>query len=78
MSKKVKFVLNRKGVSEILKSGEMDAALESKAGAIVSGLPDGYRAQLHSFKKRDAVYIFPETKEAFRDNWKNHTLSRCL
>ncbi len=78
MSKNVKFVLNRSGVREVLKGGDMDALLVAKAGAIMSGLPEGYDSDLHHFKNRDAVYIYPETKEAKRDNWENHTLSRLL
>lgn len=79
MSKNVKFVLNRSGVREaVLKSEKMDALLVAKAGAIVSGLPEGYDSDLHHFQNRDAVYIYPGTKEAKRDNWENHTLSRLL
>lgn len=77
MSKKVEVELNSEGVRELLKSAEMDSIMSAKAGAITSALK-GYNSDLHHFKNRDAVYVYPATKEAARDNWENHTLSRLL
>ena len=79
MSKsKIKFELDRDGVSELMKSAEMDAILTAEAASKTAGLTAGYKSDLHHFKRRDAVYIYPETEEAKRDNWQNHTLSRLL
>jgi len=79
MSKsKIKFELDRDGVSELMKSSAMDAVLTAEAASKTAGLPAGYKSDLHHFKRRDAVYIYPETDEAKKDNWKNHTLTRLL
>ena len=79
MSKsRIRFELDRDGVSELMKSAEMDAILTAEATSKTAGLPTGYKSDLHHFKRRDAVYIYPETEEAKRDNWKNHTLTRLL
>lgn len=73
----IKVELNDEGVRELLKSPEMDAIIQAKAAAITAGLK-GYDSDLHHYKKRNAVNIFPATKEAAKDNWENHTLTRLL
>lgn len=76
MSKK--FTLNRKGVSELMKSREMADLLEEKAKKIVEKAGDGYETSTYIGKNRTNVSIKTKSRKAIRDNNKNNTLLKAL
>lgn len=73
-----RFKLNPAGVREMLKSSEVAAAVTSEANSKLALLPSGYAVETHYFKKRAAAHIYPKTKEAKKDNWENHRLTKML
>ena len=75
---KMKFVLNKAGVSELLKSPEMQAILSGYASAAANRAGDGYSSEVHIGKKRAYANIFAETYEARQDNLDNNTLLKSL
>ena len=76
MSKK--FTLNRKGVSELMKSNEMADLLEKKAKKIVEKAGDGYETSTYIGENRTNVSIKTKSRKAIRDNNKNNTLLKAL
>lgn len=77
-NKKVVVKLDSKGVQEVLKSSEVVSLLQSHAQTITMQCGEGYNYETKTYKKRSAVNIFPETEEARKDNWENHTLTRFV
>ena len=75
---KFKFELNSKGVQDLLKSEEMRAHLTKMASGIQSRCGEGYATDTKQGKKRAYVNIYPETKEAKKDNKKNNTLLKAV
>ena len=78
MANKVEFELNLAGLQELMKSDEMQAAL-SEAGAAVANAAGGdyaHREHVASFVAISNVY--PDSKEAAKDNYENNTLLKAL
>lgn len=73
-----KFVLNSKGVQELLKSPEMQSVLANYANQVANRAGDGYEARYHLGKKRAYANVYAETAEAKRDNMDNNTLLKSL
>ena len=84
MAKKVRFELNPKGITELFKSPEVNAWLqevgESVAGTAESMSEYGgeYGARAHNAKYTAIVNVYPDSKEAARDNYENNTLMKAL
>lgn len=75
---KMKFELNKAGVSELLKSPEMKALLNSYAVAAANRAGEGYASEVHTGQKRAYANIFADTPSARKDNWDNNTLLKSL
>lgn len=77
---KVKVVLIREGVRELLRSQEMAASVMSAATAYLSRLPEGYEIteQPYTGKNRVNVAIYPGTASAEQDNLEHNTMLRNL
>lgn len=73
-----KFVLNRKGVIELLKSSEMQSVLKAKAKAIAARCGSGYETDIYIGKTRANASVGAKTKKAKRDNYKNNTLLKAV
>lgn len=73
-----KFVLNRKGVRELLKSSEMQSVLKEKAKAILEKCGSGYDSDIFVGKTRANASVGAKTKKAKRDNYKNNTLLKAI
>ena len=73
----VKFELNLSGLLEIMKSGEMQAALASAgmAGARSAGSDYGFRVHQGDFVALCNVY--PDSKKAAKENYKENTLLKA-
>lgn len=75
----IKFVLNRKGVKELLNSDAMKGIIESHAARIANNAGTGYKAmEPHHTGQRVAANIYPETAEAAQDNLEHNTLLKAL
>lgn len=73
-----KFVLNSKGLNELMKSAEMQSILTQKAKAVAAKCGPGYETDIYVGKMRANASIGPKTKKAKRDNYKNNTLLKAI
>lgn len=75
---KIRFVLNRKGVGELLKGTGMQEMLKSRADTIASRAGSGYETDVYVGTRRANASIWPETEEARQDNLENNTLLKSV
>ena len=75
---KFRFVLNKDGVSELMKSQEMQAILETAGSQKASQAGLGYESEVHVFKKRAVAHVFPGDAESAHDNYENNTLVKVI
>lgn len=75
---KVKVVLNREGVRQMLRSPEMEALLKERAQNIVSGLGDGYDSTTYIGKNRANASIRATSWETYQNELKNNTILKAL
>lgn len=77
MSKKG-FVLNYSGVSELMKSKEMQSILKQRASVIKNRVGDGYSQDVFVGANRANAMVSAETYQAKKDNLKNNTLLKAV
>lgn len=75
---KMKFVLNRRGVAELMKSEEMKAVLMDHATAIRNRCGDGYEQDIYAGKNRANAMVSAATYQAKSDNLKNNTILKAV
>ena len=79
---KVNFKLDLQGLNELMKSKEMQTVLDQYGSEVsgkasnMSGADYAYRTHVASFVAITNVY--PDSKEAAHDNYKNNTLLKSL
>ena len=74
----VDFKLNLAGLNELMKSPEMQAALQ-EAGDAVSNVAGGdYGVRVHQASFVAIANVYPNTKRAAQDNYENNTLVKAL
>lgn len=78
MSSKFRFKLNRKGVSELMKSDEMQEILEQLGDSKARQAGSGYESDVHVYKKRAVAQIYPTDYESSQDNYENNTLRKVI
>lgn len=74
---KIKFVLNRKGVNQLLKSTEVQSSLDSIADNIQSKAGVGYEKNSYVGKNRANAMVYADSIKAKVDNSKNNTLLKA-
>ena len=75
---KVKFVLNKSGVRELLRSEEMMGLCQEYAQGIQERAGDGYESDTYVGKNRVNAMVFASTSKAKRDNLENNTLLKAV
>lgn len=75
---KVKVVLNKQGVRELLKSQEMMNACSTIAEKAYSRLGDGYSMKKHVGVNRVNVSIGTSSAKAVKENYENNTIIKAL
>lgn len=75
---KIKFKLNRSGVSRLMKSTEMQQILEEKATSIRNRAGEGYKQDSYSGKTRANAMVYADSYKAKKDNLKNNTLLKAV
>lgn len=78
MERLIKFQLNRKGVSQLMKSEEMQAILKEKADKIANRCGSGYESEQMIGKKRANARVIAKTYKAKKDNLKNNTILKAM
>lgn len=75
---KVEFKLNRKGVAELMKSGNMQDVLTTYATGIKNRAGTGYEQDIHVGKNRANARVWADTAEAKKDNMDNNTILKSV
>ena len=73
-----KFKLNRSGVRELMKSGEMQSVLTNYASNIRNRCGNGYEQDIYVGSNRANAMVSAATIKAKRDNKKNNTLLKAV
>jgi len=75
---KVKFELNLAGLNELMKSPEMQSIIDAKGAEVAKRAGEGYKHRTHVANYVAITNVFPDTKEAAKDNYTNNTLLKAL
>lgn len=75
---KVKFELNRQGVSQLLKGTEMQNVLRNHAQQTAAACGHGYKTDIHVGTNRANAGVYADSESAKRDNLKNNTILKNL
>lgn len=75
---KVKFELNRKGVADLMKSGNMQSILKMHATNIKNRAGTGYEQDVHIGKNRANARVWAESSQAKKDNMNNNTILKSV
>lgn len=78
MANQFKFVLNRDGVKELLKSSELQNECRNLAEKVRAAAGEGYVVEDRNYPERSGAAVYPETTEANFDNLKNNTLEKAF
>lgn len=73
-----KFVLNTKGVGDLLKSAEMQAVIEDYASGVKNRAGIGYEYDVQVNPGRAHGLVYADTYQAKTDNSKNNTLLKAV
>ncbi len=73
-----KFVINKNGVFNLMKSPEMQAVLKEKATAIKNRCGDGFEQDIYIGRNRANAGVFATSKEAIRKCYKDNILLKGL
>lgn len=73
-----KFILDKNGVRELLKSAELQAECLKYASGIQGRAGGGYAVEARNYPERAGAVVKCETKESIRDNLKNNTLLKAV
>lgn len=73
-----KFKLNRAGVSQLMKSAEMQSVLTNYASNIRNRCGNGYEQDIYVGSNRANAMVSAATAKAKRDNKKNNTLLKAV
>ena len=74
----VRFVLNRSGVRELLKSQEVMSVCKEHADATRSNLGDGYTVTTRTGKTRVNAEVAAYTQKARQECFENNTILKAL
>lgn len=78
MANKVKFKLNLPGLNELMKSPEMQEALLEAGRAVAQSAGSEYAAEVHTASWIAISNVYPDSKKAAHENFKNNTLLKAL
>ena len=78
MAKKVVFELNINGLRELMKGDEMQAILDSAGSAVAHSAGGDYGYRTHVADYVAICNVYPETKEAAKENYEDNTLLKAL
>ncbi len=73
-----KFVLNKKGVYDLMKSAEMQSILKKKATSVKNRCGDGFEQDIYVGRNRANAGIIASTYEARKKCYEENTLLKGL
>ncbi len=78
MVKNVRFELNLQGLNELMKSKEMQSALSNAGNAVARAAGSDYASRVHTANWVAIANVYPNSKEAAKENASNNTLIKSL
>ena len=75
---KVEIELNLPGINELMKSPEIVEALQEAGNAVAAQAGADYAATTHQARWIAVANVFPNSREAAHDNFKNNTLLKAV
>jgi len=75
---KVEFELNIEGLRELMKSGEMQSALDAAGSAVARSAGGDYGVRTHVASYVAIANVYPDSEEAAKKNLKENTLVKAL
>ena len=78
MSEKVKVVLNRAGVRDLLRSDWIMGICQDEASAMAQRAGTGYSTSQYTGQNRVNVSVYPKSESAYRKNMKSNTLLKAM
>lgn len=78
MANRVKFKLNLPGLNELMKSPEMQDALLEAGQAVAQAAGSDYAAEVHTASWIAISNVYPDSKKAAHENFKDNTLLKAI
>lgn len=78
MAKQVRFKLNLPGLNELMKSKEMQDVLLEAGKAVAQSAGSDYAAEVHTASYIAISNVYPDSKEAAHENFKDNTLLKAI
>ena len=78
MSNDVDFKLNINGLRELMKSGAMQSQLAAAGQAVASAAGRDYGTRVHTASYTAICNVYPDSKEAARENYEENSLLKGL
>lgn len=78
MSKTVDFKLDINGLRELMKSAEMQTVLNEAGRAVAHNAGSEYGTRVHTASFVSIANVYPESKKAAREVYKNNVLLKAL
>lgn len=74
----VKFELNLPGLNELMKSPEMQSALLEAGRSVANNAGSDYAAEVHTANWIAISNVYPDSRRAAHENYKENTLLKAL
>lgn len=74
----IRFELNLQGLNELMKSPEMQSVLLDAGHAVAGAAGSGYAAEVHTANYIAISNVYPDSREAAHDNFKNNSLLQAV
>lgn len=78
MVKNVRFELNLQGLNELMKSDGMQSALSAAGNAVARSAGKDYAVRVHTASYVAIANVYPNSKDAAKENSENNTLLKGL
>lgn len=75
---KVEFELNLKGLNDLMKSPGMQEALKTAGQSVANSAGSDYGAEVHTASWTAISNVYPDSKRAAHENFKENTLLKAL
>jgi hypothetical protein len=75
---KVGIKLNMPGINAVMKGDGIQSVLKAAGDSVASSAGEGYAAEVRTINWIAVCNIYPDSKEAAKDNYKNNSLLKAL
>ena len=75
---KVGIKLNMPGINAVMKGGGIQSVLKAAGDSVASSAGEGYAAEVRTINWIAVCNIYPDSKQAAKDNYKNNSLLKAL